>query len=64
MIRTPSYMGQIEGKQNINLLFILFILAQQISIYLFLNARMSMKKCWDMVRKIKGKGGSPSVKHI
>ena len=23
-----------------------------------------MKKCWDMVRKIKGKGGSPSVKHI
>ena len=29
-----------------------------------LNARTSMKKCWDMVRKIKGKGGSPSVKHI
>ena len=28
------------------------------------NARMSMKKCWDIVRKIKGKGGSPSVKHI
>ena len=29
-----------------------------------LNARTSMKKCWDMVRKIKGKGGSLSVKHI
>ena len=29
-----------------------------------LNAGTSMKKCWDMVRKIKGKGGSPSVKHI
>ena len=29
-----------------------------------LNAGMSMKKCWDMVRKIKGKGGNPSVKHI
>ena len=28
-----------------------------------LNARTSMKKCWDMVRKIKGKGGSLSVKH-
>ena len=23
-----------------------------------------MKKCWDMVCKIKGKGGSPSVKQI
>ena len=23
-----------------------------------------MKKCWDMVCKIKGKGGGPSVKHI
>ena len=29
-----------------------------------LNARKSMKKCWDMVRKIKGKGGGPSIKHI
>ena len=29
-----------------------------------LNARTSMKKCWDMVRKIKGEGGRPSVKHI
>ena len=29
-----------------------------------LNARTSMKKCWDMVRKIKGKEGSPSVQHI
>ena len=29
-----------------------------------LNARTSMKKCWDMVRKIKGKGGGPSIKHI
>ena len=29
-----------------------------------LNARTSIKKCWDMVRKIKGKGGSPFVKHI
>ena len=23
-----------------------------------------MKKCWDMVRKIKGKGSGPSIKHI
>ena len=29
-----------------------------------LNARTSIIKCWDMVRKIKGKGGSLSVKHI
>ena len=29
-----------------------------------MNARTSMKMCWDMVRKIKGKGGCISVKHI
>ena len=27
-------------------------------------ARTSMRKCWDMIRKIKGKGGGLSVKHI
>ena len=29
-----------------------------------LNTRSSMKKCWDMVRKISGKGGARKVKHI
>ena len=29
-----------------------------------LNARTSRKKCWDVVGKINGKGGSLSIKHL
>ncbi len=29
-----------------------------------LNNRSPIKKCWDMIRKISGKGGGPRVKHL